>query len=66
MDSNNTMNVCKCPHHKVTGIAAVLIGVVILLGNLGWLGWNVVNIVWPILLIIGASTKVGSCKCCPH
>jgi hypothetical protein len=67
MDQNTNSGsgmVCKCPHHKVMMIAVLLIGVVALVGNLGWLSPMVVGIVWPILLIIGAGSKLGGCKCC--
>lgn len=71
MDQNTNVEmsgkVCKCSHHKVMPIALILIGLIVLLGNLGWLGANgatIVGIVWPILLIIAAGTKLGGCKCC--
>lgn len=60
---NSNGNVCKCGHHKVMPIALILIGIVVLCGDFGWLSPMTVNIIWPILLIIGAGSKLG-CKCC--
>ncbi len=58
--------VCKCPHHKILPVLVVLFGLLFLGGNLGWWGWNVVNVGWPILVIIGGAMKLGKgmCKCC--
>ena len=61
-------NVCKCPHHKVTPILIILLGVLFLLGALNILTSSFVMIVWPIILIaLGAqklAEKTGMCKCC--
>jgi len=68
MDNNTNVEmsgkVCKCHHHKIMMIAVLLIGVVALVGNLGWLSPMAVGIIWPILLIIGAASKLMGCKCC--
>ena len=64
----NMPNKCKCPHHKVTPILVMLFGLTFLLGTLGTLSWDTVNIIWPVLVILaGAMTlgdKSGMCKCC--
>ena len=59
-----TGKVCNCPHHKVLPWVVVLIGLDFLLGGLGVLAWNFVDITWPILLIIAGGTKLVGCKCC--
>lgn len=55
---------CKCPHHKVLGIALILIGLAFLLQDFGVLAASVVAIIWPILVIIVGAVKLGGCKCC--
>ena len=57
---------CACVHHKMPVIAALLIAVAFLLGNLGYVSERFVDLAWPILLGLGALTKLtGSrCKCC--
>jgi hypothetical protein len=44
----------------------ILFAVDFLLATLGAYSWQTFNIIWPILLIIAAGTKMmgGSCKCC--
>lgn len=66
MDSNNQGKTCSCPHHKVVPIIGILLGLDFLLGATGTLSANTVAIIWPILVIIAAGTKLGSrsCKCC--
>jgi hypothetical protein len=68
-EQNKGMNhpmMCKCPHHKMVPLMIALIGLSFLLGELGVLSIHAVNIIWPILVIIGAFTKMGgnNCKCC--
>ena len=57
---------CGCMHHKMTPILVILVGVDFLLGTLGLLAPQAVQIIWPVLLIIGGITKMseGNCKCC--
>lgn len=57
---------CGCCHHKVFPALAVLIGVTFLLEALGIFSMGTVGIIWPILLILAAGTKLfsGKCKCC--
>lgn len=59
-------NMCKCSHHRVTGVLVVLFGLLFLGGNLGWWEGGVVNMVWPVLVIVGGASKLmaGRCKCC--
>jgi hypothetical protein len=40
----------------------VLLGVAFLLANLNVISWQIVGIVWPILLIIWGAAKF--CRCC--
>lgn len=60
----SSSSVCKCPHHRVMPIALILIGVIFLCQAFGWLSPTTVNYIWPVLLIIGAGSKLGGCKCC--
>lgn len=57
---------CRCPHHKVPALMALLIALAFLLGNLGYVSDATVGMAWPILLGIGALTKLmgGKCTCC--
>ncbi len=57
---------CKCPHHKMIPILIIVLGVLFLLGNLGKVSDQVVNIGWPILVLVAGLTKLsaGKCKCC--
>ena len=66
MEGNEGAKVCGCPHHKMWGIFVVVFGLLFLGGNWGWWGWNVVNIGWPILVILAGGFKLmeGRCKCC--
>lgn len=62
-------NTCsKCPHHKVMPALVILFGLTFLLGYLGILTSNFVNIAWPIIVISGGLIKLmdkyGMCKCC--
>lgn len=66
-NNNNSMHVCdssgcRCTHHIVAPIAAILIGVAFILQAAGWLSPAVVSYAWPVLLIIAAAGKL--CKCC--
>ncbi len=57
---------CNCPHHKMVPLMVLLIGLTFLLGALNILSGQAVSIIWPILVIIAAGTKISSskCKCC--
>lgn len=57
---------CKCPHHNVIPTFIILFGVLFLLGALDVVSAEMVNIVWPILVILGGCMKMmgGRCKCC--
>jgi hypothetical protein len=58
--------VCDCHHHKIIPLLVILIGLTFLLGGLGILTWRGVDIIWPILLIIGGFAKLAGrkCNCC--
>ncbi len=72
MDNNNMpMNkhegmTCSCPHHKIVPLCIIIIGLLVLAANLGWLTASFVGIVWPILLVVIGVMKFmkGKCKCC--
>lgn len=57
---------CCCPCHKMAGVLVILFGLTFLLGALNVIGQNVVNIVWPILVMLGGLKCLcaGKCKCC--
>ena len=59
-------NMCKCTHHKMKGVFVVVFGLLFLGGTLGWWESNVVNVGWPILVILAGLSKLtkGMCKCC--
>lgn len=49
------------------GIAIILIGLILLFQNLGWISGNVWQIVWPVLLIAAGLSMIckkhGKCWC---
>lgn len=57
---------CVCMHHKLPMIMVLLVGVVFLAKAYGWVSASVVDIAWPIFVIVGALTKLmgSKCKCC--
>jgi len=56
---------CGCPHHKITPIGIILIGLTFLAGQMGWVTMGFVAVAWPILLIvIGLGKWMGPmCRC---
>ena len=64
----NMQNKCMCPHHRVTPVLVILIGLTFLFGAWGVFSWDAVNVIWPVLVIIGGAMKFGErsgmCKCC--
>jgi len=56
---------CGCGCHKVMPILIIILGLDLLLGTLNVISWGVVNIIWPILIIIAGCVKLGkrSCGC---
>ncbi len=60
---------CKCPCHKMNGILIALIGLVFLLGHLDVIAQRIVDIAWPVLVILlGLKNSMGKgkCKCCAN
>ena len=59
---------CHCPHHGIIPLLIVLIGLTLLLSNLGKIDAGTASIIWPILLgLIGLQKMFnGFCKCCVH
>jgi hypothetical protein len=59
---------CGCVHHKVMPLLVVVFGLVFLLGALGKMSMETVNVVWPVIVIIAGLKKMamgmGMCKCC--
>lgn len=66
MEGEMNGGMCKCPHHKFVPALVVLFALLFLLGNLGVVNQQTVNIVWPILVGLVGLKKlgVGSCRCC--
>lgn len=64
MDSSKS----GCSHHKRGCLAWIMIifGLIFLGGALGWWGYETVDILWPILVIIAGLMKLVAhkCKCC--
>lgn len=54
---------CSCPHHKFVPGLIALFGLVFLLGTLGKLSNNTVQMVWPILVIAAGLMKMFEYKC---
>jgi len=59
-------NECGCLHHSMFPILIILLAINFLLGTLGVYSDHVVQIIWPIFIIVGAGTALMSnkCKCC--
>ena len=55
---------CGCPHHKMVPYSAFAIGLLFFLHALGVLGSGLVDLVWPLLVMAAAGSKLGMCKCC--
>ncbi len=57
---------CKCLHHKMPVLMVLLIGLLFLGKAMSWVAASTVDIAWPVLVILGALTKLsgGKCKCC--
>ena len=57
---------CPCPHHGVFPALVILFGLLFLGGNLSWWGMGLVDLGWPILVILAGLMKLSSrmCKCC--
>jgi len=54
---------CKCTHHKIVPVCIALIGLAVLLMNLGVYASSM-EVVWPVLLIVIGGAKMVECKCC--
>lgn len=57
---------CKCPHHMMIPGLVVLFGLLFLLEALGVVAMSLVEVVWPVLVILAGLQKMmeGKCKCC--
>lgn len=56
---------CRCPHHKVPSLLVTLFGLLFLLKALGAVSMELVDLLWPILVLLLGLTKLtsGKCKC---
>ena len=59
---------CKCPCHSAIGIFVILFGLTFLLKALNVLSDQIVNIIWPTIIILAGGKKMlaGMCKCCSN
>ncbi len=61
---------CPCPHHRMVpigkGVAILLFGGAFLLANLGLIGRETRDILWPLAIVLVGFGKLGSasCPCC--
>ena len=59
--------ICKCSHHNFMPFLVVLFGVTFSMGYWGIIGWDIVSVMWPVIVILlGLSLlvdKLGMCKC---
>ncbi|MEK9186249.1 MAG: hypothetical protein AAB885_01550 [Patescibacteria group bacterium] len=65
-EQTNQGMVCKCSHHSFISWLVMLFGAIFLLRALDILGSGLVDLAWPILVIVAGFMKMGSrkCKCC--
>jgi len=58
--------VCRCGHHKVLPILAIILGLEFFFAEINVLTWAFVNVTWPILLVIAGVMGLmkGRCACC--
>ncbi len=57
---------CSCFHHKIVPALIIFIGALFLLNAIELLPENLLNILWPLMLILVGITKIfsGNCGCC--
>jgi hypothetical protein len=59
---------CKCPHHSMKAVWTILLGGLFLLGAFGVVSARIVEVGWPIIVVLAGLTKLtsgmGMCKCC--
>ena len=55
---------CKCMCHKFTGVGIILFGLTFLLGALDVISGDLVNIIWPVLVILAGVKCLIHCGCC--
>jgi uncharacterized membrane protein len=68
MEHMNPAPHCRCHHHKIGAILVVLLGIVLLLQNLGTITMMMGGLWIAILVIVFGLTRLmgGSCKCYMH
>jgi hypothetical protein len=57
---------CSCPHHFIIPFLVFVIGVVLLLNNLGYLSSQMVNIIWPSFIALAGVQLMISRRCACH
>ena len=57
---------CCCMCHSAKAVLVILFGLTFLLGALGVISSGLVDVVWPVLVILGGLKLLGKsfCKCC--
>lgn len=57
---------CTCPHHGVVPVILIFLGALFFMKALGVFSAGMVDITWPVLVMIAGFTKLGGrmCKCC--
>jgi Domain of unknown function (DUF5668) len=57
---------CPCTHHQIIPLLIIVLGLLFLLANLQLVNYEIVTVLWPILLIVIGMVKIGDhkCKCC--
>ena len=57
---------CGCPCHRAHGVLITLFGLVFLLAHLDVISTQILNISWPVLVMVfGIKHSIkGICKCC--
>ena len=56
-------NQCGCRHHRMVPMLLVLLGLTFLLGNLGVVSAEFVDVAWPVLVIVVGLQKMMGLKC---
>jgi hypothetical protein len=57
---------CRCTHHAVVPILAIIIGLEFFFAEIGVLTWGFVNVTWPLIVVIAGIAGLANrrCRCC--